>query len=59
MQGLTSGATYYVIVVDASTIRLADSPSDALAGLGLDDDANRLLKRPYRAPWTHPAADAV
>jgi predicted dehydrogenase len=24
-----------------------------------DDDVNRLLARPYRAPWTHPAADAV
>jgi hypothetical protein len=24
-----------------------------------DADANRLLRRPYRAPWVHPAAAAV
>ncbi len=24
-----------------------------------DDDVNRLLARPYRAPWTHPSADAI
>jgi hypothetical protein len=30
--GLESGSTYYVIVVDPQTIRLADSPSDAQNG---------------------------
>ncbi len=24
-----------------------------------DDEANQLLRRPYRAPWTHPETDAV
>ena len=33
---------------------------DAAAGKVVDDDeANRLLARPYRAPWTHPTAETV
>jgi hypothetical protein len=24
-----------------------------------DDEANGLLKRPYRGPWTHPDPDSV
>lgn len=33
--GLTSGTTYYVIVVDANTIELASSVANALAGTGI------------------------
>jgi predicted dehydrogenase len=33
---------------------------DAQAGRAVnDDEANRLLRRPYRAPWTHPEPDKV
>jgi hypothetical protein len=33
---------------------------DPLAGqVAGDQDANRLLRRPYRAPWTHPEGPAL
>jgi len=34
--GLVNGTEYYVIVVDANTIRLAASPTDAIAGTRVD-----------------------
>ena len=33
-----------------------DSATGKVVG---DDEANRLLARPYRAPWTHPTPDSV
>ena len=33
-----------------------DAAKGRVAG---DDEANRLLRRPYRAPWVHPEADKV
>ena len=33
-----------------------DAEKGRVAG---DDEANRLLRRPYRAPWVHPEADKV
>lgn len=33
-----------------------DAANGRIAG---DDEANRLLRRPYRAPWQHPGADRV
>jgi hypothetical protein len=33
-----------------------DAAAQRIAG---DDEANRLLRRPYRAPWVHPAPESV
>ena len=33
-----------------------DAESQQIAG---DDEANRLMRRPYRSPWVHPAAQSV
>lgn len=33
-----------------------DAEKQQIAG---DDEANKLLRRPYRAPWVHPEADGV
>ena len=37
--GLVDGQTYYVIVVDASTIKLADTAADALAGIAVSQSS--------------------
>jgi hypothetical protein len=33
-----------------------DSTNQRVVG---DEEANRLLRRPYRAPWVHPEPDSV
>ena len=33
-----------------------DATAEKIVG---DDEANKLLTRPYRAPWVHPVADKV
>jgi hypothetical protein len=33
-----------------------DEKTGRIAG---DDEANRLLRRPYRAPWVHPEVEKV
>ncbi len=57
-QGYISTASCILANLSMKTGRTLtwDADKQRIAG---DEDANRLLRRPYRQPWVHPEADSV